>query len=55
MKNSNEGCPVTGSCGKFCWRKPVHVVLFLAVLPFALAGAKIVWSALTAAFNSVSL
>lgn len=51
MKN-NE-CPVSGRC--FCWKNPVHVVVFLAVLPFALAGAKVLWNAVTSAFNTLPL
>lgn len=37
---STKSCPVA-SCG-FCWKKPFHVCLALAVLPFAVAGAKTV-------------
>lgn len=56
MKNThNEGCPVASACRGFCWRNPVHVVIALAVLPFAVAGAKVVWTALSAAFNSFSM
>jgi hypothetical protein len=51
MKNNN--CPVSGH--SFCWKNPVHVVVFLAVLPFALAGAKVLWSAVTSAFATLPL
>lgn len=51
MKNSN--CPVPSH--GFCWKNPVHVVVFLAVLPFALAGAKVLWNAVTSAFAALPL
>ena len=34
---STKSCPV--SCG-FCWKNPVQVCVALALLPFAVAGAR---------------
>ena len=44
MKNS---CPAS-KCpfGGFCWKNPVHWFFGLAVLPFALDGLKLVWTAI---------
>ena len=35
---STKSCPVS-SCS-FCWKNPFQVGVLLAVLPFAVAGAK---------------
>lgn len=51
MKNSNECCPTKGG---FCWKNPIHVVLFLAVLPFALNGLNTVWTALHTAITTMT-
>lgn len=51
MKNTNECCPT--KCG-FCWKNPVHVVLFLAVLPFALSGLNTVWTAIHTAVTTMT-
>lgn len=50
---SNKNCPVVG-CGRFCWKNPVHVVLFLAVLPYALRGLNTLWSAVTTAVTTLT-
>ena len=50
--NSKNNCPVTG--WGFCWKNPVHVVLFLAVLPFALNGLSTVWNAVQSAFCAMT-
>jgi hypothetical protein len=49
---SNKSCPIVG-CG-FCWKNPVHVVLFLAVLPFALKGINVLWSAVQTAVTALT-
>lgn len=49
--NKNETCCPTS--GRFCWRNPVHVVLFLAILPFALDGLNTLWSAVRTALDAV--
>lgn len=51
MNNKNDCCPIVG---RFCWKNPVHVVLFLAVLPFALNGLSTVWNALQSAFCAMT-
>lgn len=40
-------CPMS-KCpwGGFCWKNPVHWFFGLAVLPFALEGLKMVWTAI---------
>jgi hypothetical protein len=50
--NTKSNCPVTG--WGFCWKNPVHVVLFLAVLPFALNGLSTVWNAVQSAFCAMT-
>lgn len=50
--NTKSNCPVTG--WGFCWKNPVHVVLFLAVLPFALDGFSTVWNAVQSAFSAMT-
>ena len=42
--SKNTKCPVS-NCNGFCWKNPVHVVLFLAVLPLALKGLAVLWAA----------
>ncbi len=49
---SNKTCPVVG--GHFCWKNPVHVVLFLAVLPYALRGLNTLWSTVTTAVTTLT-
>lgn len=44
--STNKSCPVTGG---FCWKNPFQVVLFLAVLPFAVKGMVWVWNVAAAA------
>jgi hypothetical protein len=44
--STNKLCPVTGG---WCWKNPVQVGLFLAVLPFAVKGAVWVWNVVAAA------
>ena len=43
-------CPVTGS---FCWKNPLHLVAFFAILPFAIKGGVFVWHALENAVTSL--
>ncbi len=52
MKMSTNKCPVTG-CG-FCWKNPVHVVLFLAILPFALKGVAVAWETVQTAVTTLT-
>jgi hypothetical protein len=52
MKMSTNKCPVTG-CG-FCWKNPIHVVLFFAVLPFALKGVAVVWETVQTAVTTLT-
>jgi hypothetical protein len=51
--SANNKCPVTNCCG-FCWKNPVHVVLFLAVLPFALKGVQVAWETVHTAVNTLT-
>ena len=51
MKNINECCTMKGG---FSWKNPVHVVLFLAVLPFALNGLNTVWTAIHTAVTTMT-
>jgi hypothetical protein len=51
MKTNNECCPTKSG---FCWKNPVHVVLFLAVLPFALNGLNTVWTAVQTAITTMT-
>jgi hypothetical protein len=37
MSSITKSCPVAHG---FCWRNPVHVLVGLALLPFAVAGLK---------------
>jgi hypothetical protein len=46
-----KSCPVTGS---FCWKNPLHLVAFFAVLPFALKGVAHVWSSLIGAVDTLT-
>lgn len=36
-------CPVTGC---FCWKNPLHLVAFFAILPFAIKGFTFLWHAI---------
>ena len=47
--STNKSCPVAGG---WCWKNPLHVTLFLAVLPFAVKGA--VWLCNVAAAAAAS-
>ena len=42
--STNKSCPVTGG---FCWKNPLQVALFLAVLPFAVKSVAWLWGAVT--------
>ena len=46
-----KSCPVTGS---FCWKNPLHLVAFFAILPFAIKGFTFVWGALTGAVDTLT-
>lgn len=48
---NTKSCPVTGS---FCWKNPLHLVAFFAVLPFAIKGVTFVWGALTNAVDTLT-
>ena len=50
MSNKNS-CPVTGC---FCWKNPLHLVAFFAILPFAIKGVTFVWGALTNAVDNLT-
>lgn len=50
--STKNTCPVT-SCG-FCWKNPLQVVLFLAVLPYAVKSTMWLWNAVTAAVACVT-
>jgi hypothetical protein len=50
--SANNKCPVTG-CG-FCWKNPIHAVLFLAILPFALKGLVVAWETVQAAVTTLT-
>lgn len=50
--SANNKCPVTG-CG-FCWKNPIHAVLFLAILPFALKGLVVAWDTVHAAVTTLT-
>lgn len=50
--SANNKCPVTG-CG-FCWKNPVHVVLALALLPFALKGLQVAWETVHTAITTLT-
>lgn len=49
--NSVKSCPITGA---FCWKNPLHLVAFFAVLPFALKGLAHVWGALAGAADTLT-
>ena len=42
--STNKSCPVSGG---FCWRNPLQVTLFLAVLPYAVKTVSWVWGLVT--------
>ena len=44
--NKTNNCPVTGC---FCWKNPLQLAGFLALLPFAVKGVVWAWGAVTAA------
>lgn len=46
MSNA-KSCPVTSGCG-FCWKNPLQVALFLAVLPWAVKTIGWLWSGVVA-------
>jgi|APGre2960657373_1045057.scaffolds.fasta_scaffold00441_8 hypothetical protein len=45
MSTNNKSCPVSGG---FCWKNPLQVALFLAVLPYAVKTIAWVWSGVAA-------
>jgi hypothetical protein len=45
MSNSKT-CPVSGG---WCWKNPLQVALFLAVLPYAVKSVAWVWTAVAGA------
>ncbi len=49
MSNKNS-CPVTGC---FCWKNPLHLVGFFALLPFAVKGFVWVWGAARSAVSTL--
>jgi hypothetical protein len=48
--NKTNNCPVTGC---FCWKNPLQLAGFLALLPFAVKGAVWAWNAVTAAVTAL--
>ena len=44
--NKNNNCPVTGC---FCWKNPLQLAGFFALLPFAVKGVVWAWTAVGAA------
>jgi hypothetical protein len=38
---STKTCPIESKCC-FCWKNPIHIAVALAVLPFVVAGAKLI-------------
>jgi len=38
---STKTCPIESKCC-FCWKNPIHLAVALAVLPFVVAGAKLI-------------
>ena len=49
--STKNTCPVTSG---WCWKNPLQVVLFLAVLPYAVKSAMWLWNAVTAAVACVT-
>lgn len=49
----NGKCPVS-NCVGFCWKNVWHWVVLLALLPFALQGAKAVVNAVTGVTHSAT-
>lgn len=43
--SNGKSCPVTGG---FCWKNPLQVALFLAVLPYAVKTIGWIWSGVVA-------
>lgn len=50
-KMETKKCPLMGG---FCWKNPLHIALFLAVIPFAAKGLGLVWNCLHTAFTSAT-
>ena len=44
MSTNVKSCPVSGG---FCWRNPLQLVVFLAVLPWAVKSVGWLWGAVT--------
>ena len=44
--NKNNNCPVTGW---FCWKNPLQLAGFFALLPFAVKGVVWAWTAVGSA------
>jgi hypothetical protein len=49
--NNTKSCPVTGC---FCWKNPLHLFAFLALLPWAVRGALAVWESAVACVNTLA-
>lgn len=49
--NAVKSCPVTGC---FCWKNPLHLAAFFALLPFAIKGVTFVWGAFTNAVDTLT-
>jgi len=49
--STNKSCPITGG---FCWKNPLQVALFLAVLPFAVKSVAWLWAAVTTVATNVA-
>ena len=54
MENTQQTCTKKCPLGGFCWKNPTHVVLFLAVLPFALKGVQVAWETVSTAVNTLT-
>lgn len=50
MSNNNKSCPIVGC---FCWKNPLHLVVFFAILPFAVKGVKFAWDALSGSVDAL--
>ncbi len=53
MENT-QTCTKKCPLGGFCWKNPTHWVLFLAVLPFTVAGVSMVVNAVNNLVGVVS-
>ncbi len=49
--STKNTCPITGG---WCWKNPLQVALFLAVLPYAVKGVVLLWNAVGTAATSVA-